>query len=154
MDYSKAPRISEKDFTDSNKYYLMTKPMELDVDLQKVEDFWNRGLTGGDSGRQLYNAKKAIKKVVKEATGVELRDSDIEWDTDLNEFVARHPVNRPGDIAKSYWKIKSITQTVRFIKDKRTGSIQGADKYGTNLYSSTASHNYTVEVKNIGVKEY
>ena len=154
MDYSKAPRLTLADFTDEDEYTYMTKPMDLDVNIQKVQDFWNRGLTGGESGIQLREAKRAIIDAIKANGGGEIKPSQVSWDKDLNEFVAYHPVKNPGDVAKSYWKIDSMTQTVRFAKSKRSGSIYGADKYGEDLYQHTATHNYKVKVRGTGVKAY
>ena len=154
MDYSKAPKLKNSDFTEENEYYYMTKPMELDVNIKKTEDFWNDGLTGGESGAKLREAKQAVVDTIKKYSKEELSTRDVEWDKDLNEFVAWHRPKRPGDVEKSYWKIDNIKQTVRFRREKRSGYLSAADKYGDDLYSSRAVHNYTIKVKNTGTKEY
>ena len=154
MDYSKAPKITEADFTEEDQYSRMTKPMELDVDIDRAEDRWAEGLTGGESGAKLRETKRAIADAIKGYSGEELNTSNIDYDKNLKEFVAYHKPNKIGDVAKSYWKIDRITQTVRFAKSKRTGFLSATDKWGNDLYSATASHNYTIKVKNTGTKEY
>ena len=154
MDASKMPTIKDTDFTDENQYYLMTKPMELDVDMAQTEDFWNRGLTGGESGQKMREAKQNIVDTIRRYSGEELRTSDIEWDKDNNEFVAYHRPSRPGDVGKSFWKVSGMTQTIRFRKEKRTGYITAADGRGEDIGSHYAWHNYTIRVRNTGTKEY
>lgn len=154
MDSSKAPKITDSDFSEETRYDYLTKPMELDVDIAKAVDFWNRGLTGGESGHKLRETKRAIVDVIKRYSGEELTTSDVEYDKDLQEFVAWHRPKKPGEVAKSFWKVDKMTQTIRFGKSKRSGSITGRDKNGEDLYRPEATHNYTVKVKNTGTKEY
>lgn len=158
FDFSKAPSLRDSDFSQDSTYYVSTRPYELDLDVNKVEDFWNRGLTGGESGSQMRAAKDEIIKAVKAGGGGELEHSDISWDKDLGEFVAYHRASRPGDVGKSYWKIDSMKSDVVFRKEKRSSGIsqfvQAADKYGNNLNGAYASLDYRVKVKNRGVKAY
>jgi len=153
LDRNDVPKVNESDFVNENEYYKMTEPIDIRIDTKTLFKDWEDGLTGGENGTMLYRTKSAIIDAVKAGGGPQLKQSDIEYSDD-GYFTAYHPVKKIGDTEKTFWRVDSIIRPTVIRKDKKSGYLSMADRFGHHSYSGHPSFNYKVNVSFRGSEAY